>query len=319
MNGRPGTGRPMTDVLVRTRSVHVVIVAYNSADHLPDLLAGLGAEAGESGLELQVCVVDNGSTDGGPELVESWPGADLVRPGANLGYAGGINVCLEHAPADVPVLVLNPDLRLHPGALTALLDAADADPSVGVVVPLIEDDDGVRSPSLRREPSLPRAVLDALLGARAAALPGTLSEMVWQPGRYARTGDVDWATGAAMLITPQARRRVGRWDDERFFLYSEETDYCRRVRDAGLRVRFTPAARVQHSGGGSGTSPELAALMTVNKVRYFAKYHSRPAAAAFRAAQVLGAALRSRDAGQRLALGMLLRRSRWAALPGARR
>jgi GT2 family glycosyltransferase len=111
---------------------------------------------------------------------------------------------------------------------------------------------------------------------------------------------------------------VGPWD-ERFFLYSEETDYCRRIRDAGFRVRYDDTAVVAHRQGGSGSSPGLDALLNVNRVRYVAKHRPR-SAGPYRLATALGLALRAhRSPGHRLALRHVLRPASWSLLPRATR
>ncbi len=288
-----------------------MIVSYRSAAHLPRLLGDLATIGERTGL--RVVVVDNDSGDGSAEVAEAF-GAHVVRAGANLGYSGGLNRAREHVPAGSPVLVLNPDLSIRPDAIEHLLDAL-REPGVGVAVPTIVEPGSGVYPSLRNEPSIGRAVVDALLGRHAARLPSRCSEMVWSPAAYRSRRDTDWATGAALLISPACAAAVGDWD-ERYFLYSEETDFFRRVREAGLRTTFVPAAVVEHEGGGSGSSPALVTLMAVNRVRYFEAYHGRLPALLFRAVVVLHAALRPHDPGQRAALRAVLRRSRWSRLLG---
>ena len=111
-------------------------------------------------------------------------------------------------------------------------------------------------------------------------------------------------------------QHVGPWDADRFFLYSEETDYCRRIRKSGHDIRFEPRAVVVHRGAGSGTSDELHALMEVNRVRYYRKWHSAPATAAFAGITVLHNLARVRRTRNRAALQALLSVRARAALPG---
>ncbi|NED69562.1 glycosyltransferase family 2 protein, partial [Streptomyces sp. SID10244] len=118
------------------------------------------------------------------------------------------------------------------------------------------------------------------------------------------------------LVRAEVARDVGPWD-ERFFLYSEEVDYCRRIRELGWRIQFVPQAAVVHRGGGSGTSPELDTLMAVNKVRYIEKWHSPLYALAFRSVMVLGTLLRWSKPGRHHRLAALVDRSKWADLPQA--
>jgi GT2 family glycosyltransferase len=292
-----------------------VIVTYNSAGDVGGLLDSLPAAA--AGRRVRVVVVDNDSGDDIEAVLAARPGVVFVRAGANLGYAGGINVARRHLGPTRAVLVLNPDLRLAPGSVGRLLAVLELGP--GAVVPRMLGDDGVLHHSLRREPSLTRALGDALLGRRWPDRPDWLSEMVWAPEPYERQGPVDWATGAAILVSAEADAAVGDWDSGRFFLYSEETDYCRRLRAAGHEIRYVPDAVVSHKGGGSGAGPDLVALNEVNRVRYYRKYHGPVATAAFRAVVALSEALRAHRPANRRALRAVLSRRSTALLPGGER
>lgn len=290
-----------------------IIVTYNSAAHIPGLLATLSQSA--PGLRLRVVVVDNASTDGIEPVVADHPELIFIPAGENLGYAGGINVGRRHLGSTRSVLILNPDLRLGASSVRNLLKALD-EPGVGAVVPRILDDDGRVFPSLRREPTVGRALGDALLGKRWPGRPSWLSEMIWASEPYDHPAVVDWATGAAILISAETDAAVGAWDDSRFFLYSEETDYCRRIRQAGWTIRYVPEATVTHSGSGSGSGPELVALNAINRIRYYHKYHGPYASEAIRAVTVLNALLRVRRPGSRLALRAALSRRIRSGLPG---
>lgn len=289
----------------------VVVVSYNNSDDLGALLASLPAAAG--GASFRVVVVDNDSTtDVGP-LVDDFPYASLVRAGENLGYSGGINAGMDFAPPSSCVLVANPDIVLAPGSLEFLCREAVVH---GASVPRIEDFDGSTSLSLRREPTILRALGEAVLGDHLPHRSGLVSEIVRHPGPYLRAHDVDWATGAALMVSREVAEAVGEWDSGRFFLYSEETDYCRRIRAAGYHIRYVPSAVVRHRGSGSGTSDQLAALMSLNSVRYYAKWHLPPSTVMFGAAVVARHLLRIRRAGDRHVLLALVSRRRRLRLPG---
>ncbi|NUR30276.1 MAG: glycosyltransferase family 2 protein [Catenulispora sp.] len=294
----------------------VITVTYNSADRIAGLLDTLPAAA--EGLRVRVIVVDNGSTDDLPAVLAKYPDVVFHPTRQNLGYSGGINAGRELLGETDAVLILNPDLELAPGSVRKLLAALHED-GVGAAVPRFDDEHGEPYPSLRREPSIGRALGDALLGKKWPNRPAGLSEMVWAKEPYERPGDVDWATGAVLAIAWAADEQLGPWDDERFFLYSEETDYARRLRQAGWTIRYVPDAVVTHEGGASGASHGLVALNTVNRVRYFAKYHGRLATAVFRAVVALNEALRIHRPANRYALRVLLSRKRWATLPGGDR
>ena len=128
-----------------------MIVTYNSAHVLPGLLESLPAAL--DGLSAEIIVVDNGSADGTVDLVDADAGCMVVRSD-NVGYAGGINRGVKEARGSGPVLILNPDVRLHPGAVRTMVEALDF-PGTGIVAPQVRDPDGQLYFSLRREPTLP--------------------------------------------------------------------------------------------------------------------------------------------------------------------
>ena len=295
--------------------VAVIVVTYNSAPDISLLIDDLRIAAHDRCIRL--VVVDNQSSDGTADVIRAHKDLVLVESGGNLGYAGGINAGLPFVGNCDAVLILNPDLTLAPDVVTRLLGPLDDD-RVGAVVPLMLDEDGTTYTSLRREPSLTRAIGDALLGSKIRKRPGWSSEIDARPESYLVAHDVDWATGAALLMRAAVAREVGAWNEE-FFLYSEETDYFRRMRESGRRIRFEPSAVVKHRRGGSGTSPSLATLMAVNRIRYVERHHGRPYSALFRAVVVLAEALRSYDATHRRTLAFILNRRRWRELPQATR
>ncbi len=286
----------------------IIIVTYNSARYIAALLDSVLAAATE--LTLRIIVVDNGSADGTVERAREHPGVVCVETGANIGYAGGINVGRRYAGSCGALGILNPDLILEAGALHEMFSALD-DPAVGMTVPMILDFDGHREKSLRREPTLASEIVDALFGSHFKRRPGWMSDVVRDEREYGYRHTVDWASGAALLISAACDRAVGPWD-ERFFLYMEEVDYAARVRAAGLPVEYVPRARVWHRGAGSGQSPALLALMAVNRIRYFEKYGRQ--SNLLRGLVALNQFVRSARPDHRAALLAVLRRSRWESL-----
>jgi GT2 family glycosyltransferase len=289
----------------------VVIVTYNSARDIAGLLESLPAAA--PGLTVRVVVVDNGSADNTVEIARAHDHVVCIETGANIGYAAGVNLGRQHAGDCAAIAVLNPDLVLEPGALREMLDVLD-DPAVGMTVPLMLDFEGSYSPSLRRDPSLLRALGDALFGGHFRTRPGWLAEIVRDECEYGYQHSVEWATGAAMLISAKCESAVGPWD-ESYFLYSEEVDYAGRIRAAGYRIDFVPTARVRHRGSGSGRSNYLSALMAVNRVRYIEKHGKH--AGLYRAIVLFHELLRCASPGHRLALRVVALRSSWPGLLAA--
>ena len=265
-------------------TVLVTVVTYNSERLIADLVDGLNA--GLDGLKWHLTVADNDSKDGSVAAVRRLaPDATVVEMGRNAGYAAGINAAVAASPAHEAILVLNPDVRLAPGCIARLLDALK-EPGTGVAVPNIVDGDGQLIYTQRREPSVLRAFGDALLGARRAGRFPVLGEVVADERLYIAERLTDWAEGSTMLISAACWQRCGPWD-ESYFLYSEETDFSLRARDAGLGTRYVPDARAVHLEGDSRVSPGLWALLTLNKVRLFRRRHGRVRAGAFWAALLL--------------------------------
>lgn len=294
--------------------VAVIVVTYQNASDIDPLLESLRVEAATK--TLRVIVTDNNSTDGTPDHVRAHPDVLLVETGGNLGYAAGINRAASAIGDADALLILNPDLRVRHGCI-ARLHQRMIDTGAGIVVPAIEAPDGRLSPSLRREPTIINRLGDALFGSRWTSRPQFLSETLRGVKCYQSPHRIEWATGAAALVNRQAAQRVGQWD-ERFFLYSEETDYFKRMRDTGFECWYEPEARVVHSEGGSGRSAALVALTVVNAVRYEEKHHPR-GAWLHRAILAVHELRRWRDPDHRIARTILLNRRRWDLLPKGER
>lgn len=294
----------------------LVVVSYRSADRLEGLLDSVAGSIGQLTWHCLVVNNDPSEADRLAQIAAGRPEVEVLDGGGNRGYAGGINVALAAAPESRWTVFLNPDLRLGRDALWAMALAAGLNHAV---VPTILDESRAVHPSLRREPSVLGSLGDALLGYRWKDRPPALSETILPPADYTAARTVDWATGAAMLVPSAIVEQVGPWDEERFFLYSEETDYCRRLREAGCQIRFLPEAAVVHEGGGSGRSSALHALQQVNRLRYYGKWHGPIPAAVFAGVVLLGSLLRSHRPEGRAALKALTRSTARAELPGGRR
>ncbi|WP_113704538.1 glycosyltransferase family 2 protein [Nonomuraea lactucae] len=288
--------------------VAVAIVTYNSASVLGGCLRSL--TEGARGVELAAVVVaDNDSADDSLAVARQATGLPVrtVQLGRNAGYAAAINAAVDALDLDTldAVYVINPDCRLPPGSIAPLAEALRV-PGRGIAVPYMVNPDGSLQPSLRRMPTVRRAVVEAVIGGDLAGRLGKLGELVTDPREYERPGTFAWATGAALLLSVPAMREVGRWD-ESFFLYSEETEYCLRAADLGWTTWYEPRAVIEHIGGDSGTNPALAALLIVNKVKLFRRRRGRLAGAAYHAVVLLG------EGGRALA-GRRVSRASFAAL-----
>ncbi|PSL04734.1 GT2 family glycosyltransferase [Haloactinopolyspora alba] len=279
---REAAGDPDVVVVAVTHDSSAVVEPFLRA--LPAALDGLSSA--------HVVVVDNASSDGTVKTARCLaPWATVLDAGGNLGYGAGLNVGLRHALGRRGVLVLNPDVVLEPGSVRRLLDAAETE-DVGIAVPRIVDTSGRLKFSLRREPTLLRAVGEALLGGHRAAKYPLLGDMIRDPEYYVDGATADWATGAAMFISTAALDSVGLLSEE-FFLYSEETDYALRARDAGYRLRYVERAVATHPGGAMETSPWLWSILAVNRTKLYRKRHGPVSSAAYWAVVVLNEAVRA--------------------------
>ena len=269
--------------------VAVVIVSYESAEVLPTCLLAL--QRATDGVDLvSVVLADNSSTDASIVVAqECFPGIQVLRTGGNLGYAAALNRGRVASSPHDALLVLNADVAMEPGSLGALAEALG--PEHGMSVPRMTTLEGSLSFSLRQWPTLTTATAEAIMGGRRAARLG-IGEVVADPALYSKPGPVEWATGAAVMISSPCWEKLGDWD-ESFFLYSEETEYMLRARQMGIGVQFVPHAACRHKGGESGTSPDLWALLMANKVNLFRRSHGRVHTGLFRAALLSGQLIRA--------------------------
>jgi GT2 family glycosyltransferase len=315
MDSKPAFASPEADepgAAQEKLDCEIVVISYNSAQHIDDLLDSLPAAT--RGLRTRCTVVDNNSQDETQSRVRARTDVRLIESGGNLGYSGAINIGRAAARPCSSLLITNPDVAFAPDAITNLFNALKAGNS-GVSVPMIYNPDGSLHFSLRREPTLLTALGDALFGEYWPARPGWLSDIVRDRRMYQHPHEVDWAVGAVMLISEPCNEAVGDWDSARFFLYAEETDFAARARRLGFPLSYVPEARVWHVSGGSGRSPALYTLMHINRIRYFEKYNSGLASIVFRGISVLHHVLRVKNPDMRATLRVILRRSSWTELP----
>ncbi len=215
------TVRPAVDVLVVTHGT-----AELTAEALRRLLDT------EQGADLRVLVHDNASPDNTVAVLAARvPEAEVVASPVNAGFAAGVNALLARSTAPW-LLVLNSDAWPAPGAVGALVEALQAHPRAGLAAPRLESPDGDLELSAFPFPSV--------LGAVRAA-------MLREPHPFA-PADVDWVVGACWLLRREAVQPL----DESLFMYGEDVDLCWKLRKAGWRVRYEPAALVVHVGNASG-------------------------------------------------------------------
>lgn len=299
--------------LTEHTDVAVLIVTYNNQDDIDSLIRCLRRETADQ--SMKVVVADNSPSRHTLDALASQADVLSFPTGGNKGYAGGLNLAMRQAGTADAYLILNPDLWLAEGAVKALRDRLQSS-SAGIVVPKLLEKDGSTYRSLRREPRWFRSLGDAFLGSKLSSRPGWLSETDFDPESYIYPHPVEWATGAAMLVSSKTAANVGDWD-ESFFLYSEETDFFRRARDVGEGAWYEPKAEMTHAGGGSGSSPQLEALMTVNRVRYSRKHSSATEALLAHATVMAAEVIRIWKPGHLIKLLTVTGLRSWEHLPKA--
>jgi N-acetylglucosaminyl-diphospho-decaprenol L-rhamnosyltransferase len=252
--------------------VAIVVVSTNEAHWLERCLSTAYEHAGTA--KLEIIVVDNSSTDGTRELVESnFPEARVVTS-PNNGFAYGNNRGIEHANARY-VLLLNPDTEVVEGTFGELVQLLDERPEVGLVGVRQLRGDRTLSPTIRRFPSVSRAFGEALFSERWPVHPAWSGERVLEPELYEREVDCDWTSGSYMLARREALLSAGLLE-ERFFIYSEEPDLCLRMKRSGWQVRHLPQMTIVHHAGKGGVRPRMIAQDAYTRKQY-ARKHFTPA------------------------------------------
>jgi N-acetylglucosaminyl-diphospho-decaprenol L-rhamnosyltransferase len=293
----------------------IIVVSTNEARWLPPCLTSVFEHAGP--IELDVVVADNESTDGTRELVErDYPQARVVTC-PNRGFSHANNRGVMTADARY-VLFLNPDTEVLEGTFAELVAALDARPDVGAIGVRQVTADGELFPTIRRAPNALRALGEALGSERFPFRATWLGERELDLELYAREVACDWTSGSFLLVRREALESAG-YLDERFFIYAEETDLCRRIKQAGWEIRHLPLMTILHHADKAGINPKMEAQAVFARLQYarknFSPVHRAAYVGALAARHLLRAGFVGRDpqfsserrAGSRRALRMLFR------------
>jgi N-acetylglucosaminyl-diphospho-decaprenol L-rhamnosyltransferase len=252
----------------------VVIVSWNTRDLVLQCLDSIGSEAHRSGLRLETIVVDNASGDGTPDAVtHQFPEVVLLAQSENLGFSAANNLGIERSTGQAGVLILNPDTELLPGSLSALWRALHASWHVGLVAPVLLNTDGSFQSAGFQFPGLVQTMLD-LFPLHPRIIGSSLNGR-FGPGDGLSPFRIDHPLGACMLVRREVIDDVGVFDPA-YFIYSEEIDWCRRIRDAGWTILCAPAAKVIHHGGQSTSqAPDrMRRQLHESRARFFRRYQS---------------------------------------------
>jgi len=241
-------------------SISIIIVSYNARRHLEDCLNSLTAVPPATPHE--IVVVDNASTDGSASAVKRrWPQIRVIEQPANVGFAAGNNVGIR-ATDGTFILLLNNDTIVPPGAIDALVARLQARPEAAVAGPRLTDANG------RAELSFGPMISPFNELRQKLTMRLYRRGVGWVSGRVerdtAQEHDVDWVSGACLLVRRGDAEKVGLLD-ERYFLYTEDVDFCAAIRAMDRRVFFTPTATVVHLGGRSRATASAAMNIAYRK------------------------------------------------------
>ncbi len=259
----------------------IITVSWNVSKLLHDCLSSV--EAVRDALHLEMVVVDSASSDDTPDMVErDFPWVNLIRCTENAGFPKGNNIGIEASTGEY-VILLNPDTVVIEDALSQLCDYLDEHQDVGVVGPKLLNPDGTIQSSRRRFPTFLTGVFESTW-LQESAPKQILDHYYALDLPDDETAVVDWVMGAALLTRRSIIDRVGGLD-EAYFMYSEELDWCRRIKEAGWEVVYLPSAQIIHHLGKSSEQAVTHRHINFNKakLRYFRKYHGIVVAFALRA------------------------------------
>jgi N-acetylglucosaminyl-diphospho-decaprenol L-rhamnosyltransferase len=265
-----------------TPDLSVVIVTHNGCEMALRTLRSARAAAGSA--SVQWIVADSESSDGTPAAIEAEFDDVLVLRVPNRGFAAGNNAGIARARGRY-ILLLNPDVEIREGTFGDLVAALDSRPDVGIASVVQVGTDGQLQYSMRRFPSPLRDLGESLFAAHWP-VGGTLQELEMRPELYRREHSPDWVVGAFLCARAEAVAKIGPLD-ERFFLYSEEIDWCKRAHDAGWDVRHLPTMTVIHHAG-RRDGGDLMAQLAYSRTLYAHKHNGPLRAWAIRAALAVG-------------------------------
>lgn len=250
-----------------------ILVNYHSREPLLEVLASL--PNGAAGLQSETVVIDNSHGDGTAEaLATKFPAVRIIANAENVGYARAVNQGLR-ATSGAFVLVMNPDCEVPSGAIRTLVDHLRAHPRAGIAGPRILNSDGTLEYSARAFPDP-----FTFLFNRYSLLTRLFPRNPWSR-RYLMTDwdhasvrDVDWLSGACMVVRRAAIDEVGPMD-EAFFMFNEDVDWCRRMKRAGWGVVYVPDATVVHHIGASRKRTANRVILERHRgmIHYFRKHH----------------------------------------------
>ncbi len=277
----------MPDSKGKPRGLSIIIVNWNTREMTLALLDALGREIEGMSREVEVLLVDNDSGDGSVEAVRAvHPWVRTLPQDRNGGFAFGVNRGLEQARHPY-ILLLNSDVVLGKGDLERSCRFLDSHPEIGVLGPEVRGLDGNLHDVSRRFPSLWTMTSLAFLLFRLFPRSHLLNWERYAERKWRDPTTVDYVGGAVFFLRRELVERIGGLD-EGFFMYFEETDFCRRTWKAGYEVGYLPGTSFLHEVGGSAKAARRKTFLAFRRsqIRYLKLHHGRVASLAGRAVAI---------------------------------
>ena len=255
----------------------IIIVNYNSTECTINAVESIYNHTSGK-LIPNIFVVDNSSCDHPERIHNRFPRLHLFKNKKNVGFSKAINHALKHVKSPY-VVMLNPDTIILDGFFPAILKYLEENPWVGIIGPKIYDKDGTIQGSARRFPTL----LTSMFGRKSPFTkmfpknPITAKEFVCFNCNGTDDIETDWVSGACMVIRRKAIEQISGFD-ERFFLFWEDTDLCRRIKESGWKVVYFPKAKIIHSVGASSSTNPIASIYHFHSscFKLFLKHNKMP-------------------------------------------
>ncbi len=263
----------------------IIIVSYNVQDYVRECLTSIFAQPPQ--LAFEVIVVDNVSRDRTVEIVqEEFPGVTLICNQENVGLAAATNQGVEVSTGRY-VLYLNPDTRLDPGTLEGLVRFAGTRPDAAAFTCRVRNPDGSLQHSCFRFPGLGQA----WYGFFPVVPMDSVQNGRYPEDYYERLFEPEHVLGAFLMVRRATLERIGAWDPG-FFMYFEETDFCYRLRRAGLKALYVPQFSFVHYGGRSTAqvSEKMSVAFYRSQARFYLKHYGIPKYLALKAVVLVGLA-----------------------------
>lgn len=239
--------------------VSIVVISYNSKEFIAECLNSFLGRS--SGLGSEIIVVDNGSQDASVEFVrENFPAVNIVALPGNRGYAKAVNLGIDSAKGRY-IFILNSDAVFFSGSLRGTIGFMDSVPEAGIAGPQLLNIDGTVQLSCRSFPTYSAAFFNrySLL---TRLFPGSKFADKYLKTQWSHDAirQVDWVSGAAMLIKKECLKDIGGFDED-FFMYCEDVDICQRAKERGWKVYYYPDLKIAHSIGASTRKEQARAVI----------------------------------------------------------